>query len=64
MYLHIHLAQYFMTFVQEFEEESIRMEEQERDDMTFFYAPRSPQGDVTSPTRLCNDQVLPCVAVS
>ena len=49
--------QFFLRFIEDFEEDAVGPEEQERDDMTFFYAPRSLDGEVTSPTRLYNDQV-------
>ena len=34
---------FFLRFIQEFEEDAVGTEEQERDDMTFFYAPPSLQ---------------------
>ena len=34
---------FFLRFIQDFEEDAVGLEEQERDDMTFFYAPRSVQ---------------------
>jgi len=45
--------EFFIEFVQDFEDESIAEEEHERDDMTFFY---SPPG-ASHHTRLYNDQV-------
>jgi len=32
--------QFFMSFIEDFEEAAVEEEEEERDDMTFYYAPR------------------------
>ncbi len=42
---------FFLRFIQDFEEDAVGLEEQERDDMTFFYAPRSIQVSFAVPQR-------------